>query len=131
MCRNCAFSKDDKPSDSKECAVCIRNPKLLSGKAKNLSYGGRKLERPIDMYISREFFDILIKRVFKLEKQVRDLLSKTSSPFRWDSSSFSYRTTSFDDPFTYYIPTVTSVKVKKNKGRKGGKKSETKKLSSN
>jgi len=74
MCRNCAYSKDGKPSDCEECQVCSRNPSLLSKKFTPRMFRGRKIERPIDFYISKEHYKLL-KEI--LEEEIRRTLSKT------------------------------------------------------
>ncbi|RLI48743.1 MAG: hypothetical protein DRP09_21160 [Candidatus Thorarchaeota archaeon] len=139
MCLNCAFSKNNKPSKSKECSVCIRNPKFLSKKRQNLMYENKKLKKPIDMYISKEFHEIIKERLLKLRIEFQDVLSKmqdnSSYPY-WQTSSpidTSGNTTSYKVNTTYSIPIVTNVnwKTRKIKRRKRGKKLETKKVSSN
>ena len=138
MCLNCAFSKDNKPSKSKECSVCIRNPKLLSKKRQNLVYENKKLKKPIDMYISKEFHEIIKERLLKLRIEFQDILSKLqdNDSSYWQTSipiDTGGKTTTLRVNTTYSIPIVTNVswKTRKIKRRKRGKKLEAKKVSSN
>ena len=96
MCRNCAYSVDGKPGDSEECQVCSRNPSLLSKKFIPRMFRGRRIERPIDFYISKEHYKLL-KEI--LEEEIRKVLSKkpksppilTDNP--WDYWTWKFSTT--------------------------------------
>ena len=96
MCRNCAYSKNGKPGESEECQVCSRNPSLLSRKFTPRMFKGRRIERPIDFYISKEHYKLL-KEV--LEEEIRKVLSKKpkSSPILtdnpWDYWTWKFSTT--------------------------------------
>ncbi len=101
-------------------------------------YENKKLKKPIDMYISKEFHEIIKERLLKLRIEFQDVLSKmqdnSSYPY-WQTSTIdtSGNTTSYKVNTTYSIPIVTNVnwKTRKIKRRKRGKKLETKKVSSN
>jgi len=54
MCLNCAYSVDDKVSHSLECDVCLRNPDNVTKKFVAVKYRDVTLERPIDMFLSKE-----------------------------------------------------------------------------
>ena len=106
MCLNCAYSKDGKPSDAEECSVCSRNPTLLSKKFTPKIFRGRRIERPIDFYISREHYELLKA---KLTEEIRKALPKDPKkpfelpwvPLRWEYSG--------TDTSTYSWATVSTV----------------------
>ena len=68
MCINCAFSLEDGVNQCMECDICIRNPKNVSVRFQPITYKEHKIEKPIDMYISRELMAILryeLKKIYE------------------------------------------------------------------
>ena len=59
MCNNCAFSLESRPNVCMECQICIRNPANVSMKFKPTQYKDTAIEKLIDMYISKEFMEII------------------------------------------------------------------------
>jgi len=66
MCINCAFSIEDKPyTCALECMICSHNPALYSKVFKPIEYKGHVIQKPIDMFISREFYAIIQEEIKK------------------------------------------------------------------
>ena len=96
MCRNCAYSVDGKPGDSEECQICSRNPALLSRKFTPRMFRGRRIEKPIDFYISKEHYELL-KEVLK--EEIKKAARKVSSDFPIVFN---------DDPWSYWRCKISS-----------------------
>ena len=86
MCLNCAFSLEDKPNQCTECDICIRNPRNVSIKFLAIKYKDTLIEKPIDMYISRELLDIIRREIKKMyEEGLRrgQIPTKDFYPIAW------------------------------------------------
>jgi len=126
MCLNCAFSLEDRPNQCMECDICIRNPKNASIKFQPVKYKEMLIEKPIDMYISKELMAILREEIRKMyeeglrrgQKPQEDYKPEwTPYPGRswwWNTSKFIDNTTlSSSDTltitYTVSIPTLVPV----------------------
>jgi len=69
MCFNCAFSLEDKPNQCMECDICIRNPKNVSVKFVPVKYKETLIEKPIDMYVSKELMAIIREEMKKMYQE--------------------------------------------------------------
>lgn len=97
MCINCGYSQDNKPQESPECKVCLRNPKNVSKKLRNLEYKGIKLQSLIDMYISKEHLQLI--------KKIMDEVYKSGIQIGRQGCRYTYTTSS---PWISYFNTSTA-----------------------
>jgi hypothetical protein len=112
MCKNCAFADVDRPSEKEQCKICIRNPKNLSHRFKPTTFNGEQIDKPIDMYVSKEFWSLLMKIIEKMQKSKPIYPPHpwiTYYPSPWPNTTSST---------TYYISIPTSVPLESRKERK-------------
>lgn len=69
MCLNCAFSLNERPNECMECEICIRNPKNVSIKFNPTKYKDTEVQKPIDMYISKELMAIIREEIKKMYEE--------------------------------------------------------------
>lgn len=69
MCENCGYSLNEGPNECLECDICIRNPKNLSKRFEPVQYKGLLIEKPIDMFISKEHLAMIILEIRKMYEQ--------------------------------------------------------------
>jgi len=58
QCENCAYYEKD--WSGRFCKLCIRNPKNVTKTFKPTVVGGISISSPIDFYISKEHYSILM-----------------------------------------------------------------------
>ena len=112
-----------------ECDICIRNSKNVSIKFQPVNYKGRIIQKPIDMYISRELMDILREEIRKMyeeglrrgQKPPGDIDPGNWSPYMpkwwWSQGSQQFIGTSYNSGdtislvYTVSIPTEIPIKI--------------------
>ena len=93
LCNNCAFSLENRPNVCVECEVCIRNPTNASIKFKPTKYKDTIVEKPIDMYISKELMEIIRQEIRKMyEEGIRAGKQPQQDlyPFDWNLDKWKY-----------------------------------------
>jgi len=133
MCRNCAFAIGDSPSNSEECSICLRNPKIISQKFEPKIYNEEQIDRPIDMYVSKEFWRILQSVILKRITKALSQRDKEVIPwFPWYPTTWNDNTWSFhlveEDPVNYEVKISTPIPIEKKNRRRKGRKNETKQV---
>lgn len=96
MCINCSFSIAGKPSEKPECKICFRNPKNCSIPFKPVAYKGHIIEKPIDMYISKELMEIIkdeLRKMYEAGVKAGQIGTMATTSFPYTYWPFQYSTT--------------------------------------
>ena len=120
MCKRCMYSRNGKPSTLPECQMCIRNPENLLKAPFLVNYNGRTVQAPIDMFISKEHYRLLISQFyqrFPIQSDSKYTVWSENSTwyYSFDSSTFNSSTS----PVTYSSQVYS---LSTQKGRKSGRK---------
>jgi len=71
LCDSCAFSQETLPNQCMECSICIRNPRNASIKFQPTKFKDTFIEKPIDMYISKELMTIMMQEIKKIYEEAQ------------------------------------------------------------
>lgn len=128
LCNNCAYSIGNNPSICTECIICCRNSSYLEKTFSPTSYLGVQVKEPIDMYISREHYGLILKKIEQMnsDKVIKqwpwsDTNSYPGSAF-WPIYTYTAFSTTkdigTDSSYNFILSKETDMKVNDPKKRK-------------
>ena len=108
------YSRNGKPSTFPECQICIRNPENLLKAPFLVSYNGRTVKAPVDMFISKEHYHLLVSQFYQ------KYLVQTDSKYTVWPENWYYSWDSTTSSPTIYSSQVYTFSIKRG-GKKGRK----------